>query len=87
MLICAIAVLRYRKFGWRDSESYPPILLRVIKVARFMVMQQALWLDLDIFQIIETWQQPQRYAEWALQSAIPDIDSVYSSEDNESESV
>ena len=53
MLICAMAVLEHGEFGWRDPESYPPILSRIIKVARFMVVQQALWLDLDILQIIE----------------------------------
>ena len=63
MLICTIAVVEYGKFGWRDPESYPPILSRVIKVARFMVVQQVLWLDPDILQIIKTWQQPQRCAE------------------------
>ena len=86
ILICTMAVLGCGEFGWRDPESYLPILLRMIKVARFMVVQQALWLDPDILQIIETWQQPQRCAEWALRSAIPDIDSVYGSED-ESEPV
>ena len=38
VLICAMAVLKYRKFGWRDSESYPPILSRIIKVTRFIVV-------------------------------------------------
>ena len=41
-LICAIAVLDCREFSWRDPESYLPILSRVIKVARFMIIQQAL---------------------------------------------
>ncbi|KAE8358737.1 hypothetical protein BDV27DRAFT_163313 [Aspergillus caelatus] len=54
-----MAVLGRGEFGWRDPESYPPILSRVIKVARFMIVQQALWLDPNAVQIIETWQQPQ----------------------------
>ncbi|KAE8155519.1 hypothetical protein BDV40DRAFT_306924, partial [Aspergillus tamarii] len=91
VLICAMAVLGRGEFGWRDPESYPPILSRVIKVARFMIVQQALWLDPNAVQIIETWQQPQRCAEWVLRSAIPDIDSAYSSDsgdsDNEPDSV
>ena len=42
VLIYAIAVLGRGEFGWRDSESYPPILSRVIKVVRFIIVQQAL---------------------------------------------
>ena len=89
-LVCAMAVLGRGEFGWCDSESYPPILSRVIKVARFMIVQQVLWLDSNTVQIIETWQQPQKCAEWTLRSAIPDIDSVYGSDsgdDEEPESV
>ncbi|KAE8410228.1 hypothetical protein BDV36DRAFT_302944 [Aspergillus pseudocaelatus] len=59
-------VLGRGEFGWRDPESYPPILSRVIK-------------------IIETWQQPQRCAEWTLQSTIPDIDSAYGSDSGDSD--
>ncbi|KAE8410132.1 hypothetical protein BDV36DRAFT_303077, partial [Aspergillus pseudocaelatus] len=80
-----MAVLGRGEFGWRDPESYPPILSRVIKVARFMIVQQALWLDPNAVQIIETWQQPQRCAEWALRSAIPDIDSAYGSDSGDSD--
>ena len=41
-LICAMAVLGRGEFGWRDPESYPPILSRVIKIARFIIIQQTL---------------------------------------------
>jgi hypothetical protein len=44
-LVCAMAVLGQGEAGWRDPESYPPILSRVIKIARFMVVQKALWMD------------------------------------------
>ncbi|KAE8371094.1 hypothetical protein BDV26DRAFT_287051 [Aspergillus bertholletiae] len=81
VLICAMAVLRRGEFGWRDPESYPPILSRVIKMARFMIVQQALWLDPNVIQIIETWQQPQKCATRTLRSAINDIDSAYGSDD------
>jgi hypothetical protein len=33
ILVCAMAVLGQGETGWRDPESYPPILSRVIKVA------------------------------------------------------
>ena len=84
-LICAMAVLDRGEFDWCDPESYSPILSRMIKIARFMIVQQALWLDLNAVQIIETWQQPQRCAEWALRSAIPDIDSAYGSDSGDNE--
>lgn len=83
VLICAMAVLGRGEFGWRDPESYPPILSRVIKIARFMIVQKALWLDPDVMAIIETWQKPQSCAAWTLRSAaaMDDIeaDSAYGS--------
>ncbi|KAA8651125.1 uncharacterized protein ATNIH1004_000003 [Aspergillus tanneri] len=84
VLICAMAVLGRGEFGWQDAESYPPILSRVIKIARFMIVQKALWLDPDVMQIIETWQKPQNCAEWTLRSAAAvdniETNSVYGSE-------
>ncbi|KAI8930521.1 hypothetical protein NX059_012133 [Plenodomus lindquistii] len=41
-LVCALAVLGVKEDGWKGPEQYPPILSAVIKVARFMVVQQAL---------------------------------------------
>jgi hypothetical protein len=40
-----MAVLGRGKQGWRDPNSYPPIISHVLKVARFLVVQKALWLD------------------------------------------
>jgi hypothetical protein len=40
--VCALAVLGVKEDGWKGAEQYPPILLAIIKVARFMVVQQAL---------------------------------------------
>jgi hypothetical protein len=37
-LVCAMAVQGWGEARWRDPDSYPPILSRVIKVARFMVV-------------------------------------------------
>jgi hypothetical protein len=45
LLVCALAVLGVKEDGWKGAEQYPPILLAVIKVARFMVVQQALELS------------------------------------------
>lgn len=44
-LVCALAVLGVKEDGWKGPEQYPPILSAVIKVARFMVVQQALELS------------------------------------------
>ena len=44
-LVCALAVLGVQEDGWKGPEQYPPILSAVIKVARFMVVQQALELS------------------------------------------
>lgn len=48
-LVCALAVLGVReRGGWRTPEDYPPILSKVIKLARFMVVQRAMGLaDMD----------------------------------------
>jgi hypothetical protein len=44
-LVCALAVLGVKEDGWKGPELYPPVLSSVIKVARFMVVQQALELS------------------------------------------
>ena len=44
-LVCALAVLGVKDDGWKGHDLYPPILSSVIKVARFMVVQQALELS------------------------------------------
>lgn len=83
-LVCAMAVLGRGETGWRGPESYPPILSRVIKIARFMVVQKALWMDPHPWQIIQTWEKKDRSAEWVLASTddtLGDIDKGYDSED------
>ena len=44
-LVCALAVLGVKEDGWKGAEQYPPILSAIIKVARFMIVQQALELS------------------------------------------
>jgi hypothetical protein len=41
-LVCALAVLGVKEDGWKGPEQYPPILSAMIKIARFMVVQQGL---------------------------------------------
>jgi hypothetical protein len=44
-MVCALAVLGVKEDGWKGPEQYLPILSAVIKVARFMLLQQALELS------------------------------------------
>jgi hypothetical protein len=44
-MVCALAVLGVKEDGWKGPEQYPPVLSAVIKVTRFMVVQQALELS------------------------------------------
>jgi hypothetical protein len=74
-LVCAMAVQGWGEARWRDPDSYPPILSRVIKIARFMVVQKALWLDPHARDIIYMWvggRKPDannRPVSWPLTSA------------------
>jgi hypothetical protein len=43
--VCALAVLGVKENGRKSPEQYPPVLSAVIKVVRFMVVQQALELS------------------------------------------
>jgi hypothetical protein len=45
LLVCAMAVLGRGEQGWRDPDSYPPTISCVLKVAWFLVVQKASWLD------------------------------------------
>jgi superfamily II DNA helicase RecQ len=40
-MVCALAVLGVKSPGWKGVDQYPPILSKMIKIARFMVVQQA----------------------------------------------
>jgi superfamily II DNA helicase RecQ len=74
-LVCALAVLGVKEDGWKGPEQYPPILSAVIKVARFMVVQQALELsepfddtfDDDSAYESDSGQRPQRRPKGCLQ--------------------
>ena len=47
VLVCGLAVLGVRisgsQWGWMGPDNYPPILSKMIKIARFMVIEQAFW--------------------------------------------
>jgi hypothetical protein len=44
-LVCAAAMLGIREGGFRTPKDYPPILSRVIKIARFMVVKKTIELS------------------------------------------
>jgi hypothetical protein len=39
--VCGLAVLGVKEVGWIGVDQYPPILSKLIKISRFMVVQQA----------------------------------------------
>ena len=47
VLVCALAVLGVKSDGWMGADQYPPILSAMIKISRFMVVQQALEYEQD----------------------------------------
>jgi RecQ family ATP-dependent DNA helicase len=40
-MVCALAILGVDDAGWKGVDRYPPILSRIIKISRFLVVQQA----------------------------------------------
>jgi hypothetical protein len=51
-LVCALAILGCSPYGWRDTDSYPPMLSRMIKIARFIVLHTAIRLDPNSSEIV-----------------------------------
>jgi hypothetical protein len=81
-LICALAVQGRGEAGWRDADSYPPILSRVIKVARFMVVHKAMRLDPQAGEMIKILREHRMAGTWEGESAIDEpgyISAGYSS--------
>lgn len=52
-LVCALAVIGRSRTGWQTVEAYSPILSKIIKIARFIVLGRALWLDPHAEHIIQ----------------------------------
>jgi hypothetical protein len=74
-LICATAVLGRGEAGWRTAESYPPILSKLIKIARFMVVHKALKLDSTAEAMLYQLAKHQMAGDWDTKSSVnlPDI--------------
>ncbi|KAL4788747.1 hypothetical protein BDV19DRAFT_395784 [Aspergillus venezuelensis] len=68
-LVCAMAVLGWGEKAWQDPNSYPPIISRVLKVARFIIVQKALWLDPQYIEIICMWAAATKQGVWTGDAA------------------
>ncbi|MCN0155273.1 RecQ family DEAD/DEAH box helicase [Salinispora arenicola] len=79
-LVCSMAVLGRGVKTWLDPDSYPPIISRVLKVARFMVVQKALWLDPQPMGIIEMWAGQAEQGSWAGDAADHDLGMIMEDE-------
>ena len=69
-LICATAVLGRGEAGWRTAESYPPILSKLIKIARFMVVHKALKLDATAEAMLYQLAEHQMAGDWNTESPL-----------------
>ena len=69
LLVCVMVVLGCGKQGWRDADSYLPILSHMLKVARFLVVQKALWLNPQYWAIIQIWAAAAKQGLWVGKAA------------------
>jgi hypothetical protein len=73
-------VLGRGESGWRTAESYPPILLKLIKIARFMVVHKALKLDSTAEAMLYQLAEHQMAGDWDTESPL-DSPEFQTSED------
>ncbi|CAI7640780.1 unnamed protein product, partial [Penicillium viridicatum] len=77
-LLCALAVQGNGPGGWRTADSFPPILSKVIKIARFMVVHTAMLLDSNAARIMQQMQDPSNGSDWQGESPLNDPSFVTS---------
>jgi hypothetical protein len=77
-LICALAVLGRGESGWRDTDSYPPILSKVVKIGRFMVVHKAMRLDPKACDMMRLLRDHQMAGDWMAESPMDDPEYIYS---------
>lgn len=77
-LICALAVLGCGDSGWRDAESYPPILSKIVKISRFMLIHKAMRLDPTACEMMQRLQDHRMAGDWVVESPMDDPEYVYS---------
>lgn len=71
-LICALAVQGRGEAGWRDADSYPPILSRIMKIARFMIVHKAMRLDPQAGEMMKILREHRMAGTWEGESAMDD---------------
>lgn len=76
-------MLGHGRDRWRDAESYPPILSKMIKISRFMILHKALRLDPNAEQILEYMRDRHKVGTWSIESPIDDPDYMYSGQHDE----
>ncbi|CAG8059412.1 unnamed protein product, partial [Penicillium salamii] len=80
-LVCALALLGRSRTGWHTPDSFPPILSKIVKLARFMVLGQALWLDPYAEQIVQHFQGQHPREDSDLVSPLDDPEYRFAYED------
>ncbi|CAG8367290.1 unnamed protein product, partial [Penicillium salamii] len=76
-LICALAVQGCGPAGWLNADSYPPILSRVIKVARFLLVHKAIRLDPQAGDILKILRKHRMASTWESDSPMDDEGYVF----------
>lgn len=77
-LVCALAVLGRGEGGWRDAESYPPILSKIVKISRFMVVHKAMRLDPKAGEMMQLLRDHRMAGDWVVESPMDDPAYIYS---------
>jgi hypothetical protein len=76
-LVCALAVLGVGDHEggkpWKDAHSYPPILSKVIKMSRFMIVHKAFLLDPNGREILRA-ERGRLEGEWTVPSPMEDAE-------------
>lgn len=63
-LVCAMATLGWSRTTWLSPGHFSPLLSKVIKISRFLILCRALWLDPKVLQIITLFGQSHGIADW-----------------------
>ena len=81
-LVCALAVLGQGRDHWLDAESYPPILSKMIKIGRFMVLHKALRMDPHADQIVDYIRGREQHQVWfSIESPMEDPGYTFRGQD------
>ena len=82
-LVCALAVLGRGEGGWRNAESYPPILSKIMKIGRFMLVHKAMRLDPKASDMMHLLREHRMAGDWVVESPMDDPEYVYSGSPDE----